>query len=184
MLPALTMKRSNFSIEQGFSPDQYETPGYVFDMILEELDPRQWTIWEPFPGSGHSTRYISSRGFSVTNGDHSDFFEHSTIPTPCKAEQKVVVVSNPPYSKKKEIMQKLKDLGVIHIALFVPVAVMARRYFAEAFPQMRNQIIFHQRACSFLHPVSHKSMGKASFPVMWVTCGLNMSRDIMHKGLN
>lgn len=182
MLPFLTKKRSDFSVQHGFTPDEYETPTYVLDMVLEELDPTKWTIWEPFPGSGHSTRYMRLKGFSVTNGDHDDFFQHSVTPAPCKIGHKVVVISNPPYSKKKEIMQKLKDLGVMHIALFLPVGVIARRYFAETFPSIGNQFIFHRRTCSFLHPESKESMGPASFPLMWVTCGLNMSKNIMHKG--
>ena len=59
--------------------DQYETPPATLDMILDKLDPGRHHIWEPFPGTGHSTRYMKSRGFDVTNGDHPDLF-HQLLP--------------------------------------------------------------------------------------------------------
>ena len=57
--------------------DLYETPAATLDMILDHLDPKRHHIWEPFVGTGHSTRYMKSRGFDVTNGDHPDFFQQS-----------------------------------------------------------------------------------------------------------
>ena len=57
--------------------DLYETPTATLDMILDQLDPARHHIWEPFPGTGHSTRYMKSRGFCVTNGNHPDFFQQS-----------------------------------------------------------------------------------------------------------
>lgn len=173
--------KSGFAAKNGFSPDDYETPQYVFDMLVEELDPSEWTVWEPFPGSGHSTRYLRSKGFQVTNGNHTNFFDHKRMPKPLQSGHKVVVITNPPYSKKKQILEKLRELQVEHIALFVPVGTMARNFFKLSFPQENNQFIFHQLACRFLHPLTHQSFGNSSFYLMWLTCGLNMKRNVMYK---
>ena len=183
MLPCQSDRKSTFSKRLGFSADDYETPTYVLDMLLEELDPDDWVLWEPFPGSGYSTKHMRSRGFEVTNGMHLDFFDHETIPIPVSSMtgRKLAVVTNPPYSQKKRFLAKLKALGVEHIALFVPVGTITNDYFRRSFPQQHNQFIFHQLACHFLHPKTHDSVGSASFEVMWVTCGLGMKNNVMYK---
>ena len=71
-------------------------------MMLTHLDPAIHYVWEPFVGSGHSTRYMKSKGFQVTNGDNEDFFQQ-TVPNP-PAGMKLVLVSNPPFSIKREIV--------------------------------------------------------------------------------
>ena len=57
--------------------DLYETPPATLDMILRYLDPTKHLIWEPFKGSGHSTRHMRSRNFTVSNGDDPDFFKQN-----------------------------------------------------------------------------------------------------------
>ena len=80
--------------------DLYETPADTLDMVLGRLDPTKHYIWEPFQGSGHSTRHVKSKGFQVTNGDNPDFFQQA-VPVP-PPDMTTVLVSNPPFSVKKE----------------------------------------------------------------------------------
>ncbi len=102
--------------------DLYETPTATLDMILDHLDPKRHLIWEPFVGTGHSTRYIKSRGFSVTNGDHQDFFQQSLPEKDPKKE--LVLVSNPPFSIKRHILRRLTELGFHKFALLLPAPVL------------------------------------------------------------
>lgn len=164
-----------------FGPDQYETPDYVFDMLLEELEPEEWTIWEPFPGSGHSTEYMNSKGFDVVNGPHADFFDNTVAPPVVKPQHKLAVVTNPPYSLREKIMKKLKALGVETIAFFVPIGTIGTKYFLNFFPQEDNQLLFHQGHVRFIHPQTRKEMGTAPFCLAWVTSGLKMKRDLITK---
>lgn len=110
--------------------DECETPEVMLDRILDHLDSNKIVIWEPFVGTGRSTRYMQSRGFQVVNGDHPDFFEMSL---PIVPEDKILMlVSNPPYSIKHlviEHLEKLDPLGQMPIALLVPINVIISRYF-------------------------------------------------------
>ena len=161
--------------------DPYETPAYVLDMLLEELNPEEWTIWQPFPNSGYSVRHMRSRGFQVTTGAVDGLFAHKEIPKPCKAGQRVAVVTKPPFSHKKEVLQKLHELNVQHMALLLPLGTVNNAYFHKTFPQNSNQLIIHQLHCRFLHQETHERLNKAPFNILWVTTGLEMRMDIMYK---
>lgn len=164
----------------GFGKDEYETPTYALDMILNELDPSEWQIWEPFRGSGFSTEHMRKCGFEVTNGAHEDFFDHTEIPYINRAK-KLAVVTNPPYSRKKDILYKLNDLKVDHLALFVPVGTISCEYFGDLFQQKKLQVIFHSGTCKFLHPTTHEPLGKAGFDLAWFSVGLDLQRDVQYK---
>lgn len=167
--------------KEGFDKDEYETPTYVLDMILEELDSEVCEIWEPFPGSGWSTTYMESKGFTVTNGVHKDFFKHACIPkTKCPLKT-MFVITNPPYSKKKQVIQKFKALGVKSIGLFIPIATLSTLYFYHDFPKDSFQLILHRKHCKYLHPRTHEPLGDAPFDCAWVTNALNLSQNIMYK---
>jgi hypothetical protein len=89
------------SSTQPTNNDFWETPTQTLDLVLQHLDQRKHFLWEPFVGSGHSTRHMKSKGFQVTNGDHPDFFKQ-TVPVPAEG-MKTVLVSNPPFSLKRPI---------------------------------------------------------------------------------
>jgi hypothetical protein len=162
--------------------DDYETPYRVLDMILDELDPQKVIIWEPFKGSGYSTEYMKSKGFFVTNGEFEDFFKHEKPPILGLEDMTLVVVTNPPYSIKKEILQKFKDLGIDKIALLVPIGTVFCNYFTKLFPQDNFQIIFHTGRVKFLDPATHQKVkGSCSFDVAWVCNGLNLKKNIQYK---
>ena len=181
---------------KNFACDEYETPPSTLDMILEELNQDEVYVWEPFRGSGNSTNYMRSKGFKVTNGDFpEDFFKHATLPTIPEDEiliydpegkvigqRKLVVVTNPPYSIKREVIQKFKELGIISLALLIPVGTIFAKYWTQTFPQDSNQMITHIGRCKFLHPISHEPIkGSASFDVCWISNNMNLSKDLQYK---
>ena len=165
-----------------FEKDCYETPYSVLDMVLEELDPQKHYIWEPFPGSGYSTKYIRSKGFKITNGPHTNFFDNVTSPQVDQGYD-LVVVSNPPFSKKKEILAKLKDLKVHKIALLLPVGTLFLSYFDRLFPCGQSfSIIIHRGRVKFINPNTHQQLANScSFDVIWVVAGLNLPKPILYK---
>ena len=146
------------------------------DMMLEHLDPAVHFVWEPFPGSGHSTRHVRSRGFQVTNGDDPDFFKQTVPDTP--AGMRLVLVSNPPFSIKREILSHLEALGVHQVALLLPAPVLFTKYFREYCASHAVQLVIHSKRCAFLDPVNGKAGGSASFDVAWICVGLELERDI------
>ena len=165
-----------------FDKDCYETPSSVLDMLLEELDPHKHYIFEPFRGTGHSTKYIASKGFKVTNGPHKDFFEN-IIPPQTDERYELVVVTNPPFSKKQQILLKLKELGINKIAMLLPAGTLFLTYFDRLFPCDQSfSIIIHRGRVKFIDPSTQRQLkGSCSFDVLWAIGGLNLRKPIMYK---
>ena len=156
--------------------DNYETPARSLDMLLGHLKADKHFIWEPFRGSGRSTIHMRGRGFQVTNGDDLDFFKQ-TLPV-APAGMKLILVSNPPFSIKKEILEHLEKLGMYDMALLLPAPVMFTKYFHSFAHRHHVQMIVHTKRCAFLDPVSGESGGPASFDVAWICVGVGLERDI------
>jgi len=149
-------------------------------MVLTHLDPSIHLLWEPFPGSGHSTRHMKSKGFQVTNGDAPDFFKQ-TVPVP-PSGMKTILVSNPPFSIKREILSHLESLGLHDVALLLPAPVPFTKYFYEFAHLHHVQLVVHSKRCAFLDPLTGKAGGSASFDIAWICVGLELLRDINFPG--
>lgn len=167
-----------------FLADEYETPYKVLDMVLEQLDPNKYFLWEPFKGTGRSTEYMRNRGFDVTNGDHDDFFQQTIPKPPIYSKKALVIVSNPPFSKKKEILEHLKKLGIQKFALLLPVGTLFTKYFAELFPKStETQLILPQGRVQFIDPLTQQAYkgSSCSFDVVWICIGLGFLSTIDYK---
>ena len=162
--------------------DLYETPTATLDMILDKLDPGRHHIWEPFPGTGHSTRYMKSRGFGVTNGDHPDFFQQN-VPVLTLEEQavkkEIILVSNPPFSIKRHILRRLSELGFYRIALLLPAPVLFTKYFQMYCMDHQFQAIIHTKRCTFLDPATGMpTIKQPPFDILWACINLDLEKDI------
>jgi hypothetical protein len=76
--------------------DDYMTPKYAWENIKEFI-PKDKTIYEPFYGDGKSGKYLEELGFKVIH-EPIDFFENDLGD---------IIISNPPFSKSKEVLQRL-----------------------------------------------------------------------------
>jgi hypothetical protein len=126
-------------------------------------------------GSGHSSRHMRSEGFQVTNGNDPDFFRQA-VPVPPPG-MKVVLVSNPPFSIKREILRHLDSLGMHDVALLLP-ALLFTKYFRQYCQSHHVQLVIHSKRCAFLDPITGKAGGSASFDVAWICVGLALEHDI------
>lgn len=83
--------------------DEYYTPGYAVYPIVKRLR-KGSTIWCPFNREGSNyVRVFKENGFKVIHThimDGQDFFE-------TKTPECDYIVSNPPYSQKKEVFERL-----------------------------------------------------------------------------
>lgn len=158
--------------------NQYETPTETLDMILDYLHPEKHCIWEPFKGTGHSTRYMESRGFTVTNGNHPDFFQQK-VP---HADNELVLISNPPFSIKRQILERLAELGVSKVALLLPAPVLFTKYFHRYCVDHKVQTIIHSKRCRFIDPTTGQPTKKsASFDIMWVCVNIELESDMVFR---
>lgn len=97
--------------------DEWMTPMVYWNMIKEYI-PTSLTLWEPFPGNGQSTKDLRSLGYKVVNGD---FF------TSVQAD---IVVTNPPYSMKKKILQRLETLKINYVLLLPAKYMFTQQWMA------------------------------------------------------
>lgn len=99
--------------------DDYMTPKYAWENIQQYI-PKDKVIWEAFYGDGQSGKYLEELGFNVIHNDN-DFFE---------SDEGDVIVSNPPFSKAKEIMKRLLLLDKPFI-LIMPSSKINTSYFRD-----------------------------------------------------
>lgn len=157
--------------------DLWETPGDTLDMVLRRLDPRVHLLWEPFVGSGASTAHMRKRGFEVANGAPADFFDQTAAP-PAPPGKTTVLVSNPPFSQKKQILQHLMRMDT-PFALLMPAGTLFTQYFRTCCEARKVQIIVHTKRCRFLDPVTHEQCsGRPSFDIIWCCVDLGLDADL------
>jgi hypothetical protein len=95
------------------------TPKYAWENI-QHLIPKDKVLWEAFYGDGKSGEYLKELGFKVIH-EPIDFFENNVGD---------IIVSNPPFSKSKEVMKRLLELDKPFIVIF-PIAKICTSYLRE-----------------------------------------------------
>ena len=142
--------------------DEYETPYSAWESINEYL-PKDKVIWEAFMSSGLSGEHLRSLGCNVIH-QKEDFFE---------TNHGDVIVTNPPFSKKKQVLHRLKQLNKPFI-LLLPASVLGTKMMSELFPDI--QIIIPKGRISYIINGSQsKSVWFASFFYCWK---MNLPKDI------
>tara|TARA_R110002020_G_scaffold75872_2_gene192808 strand:+ start:9934 stop:10434 length:501 start_codon:yes stop_codon:yes gene_type:complete len=157
-----------------YNPESYNdfmTPDYVWDW-LEPYIPRDKVIWEPFYGDGTSGDYLKSKGYDIIH-ENEDFFEHN------KGE---MVLSNPPFSTKKQIIERLIQLDKPFI-LLLPVSTICYNY--AKIMKDKIQIIVPKRRIKFkrfdkdtqkIHPEWEKHT--PAFDCLFYCYKMNFPKDI------
>ena len=79
--------------------DNYATDKLGWEIIKDYI-PKDKIIWSPFYCDGKQKEYFEEMGFDIIHEDE-DFFENN------KGE---IIIDNPPFSKKKEICERLKEI--------------------------------------------------------------------------
>ena len=143
--------------------DDYMTPKSVWESILQYI-PKDKVIWEAFYGDGKSGEYLRELGLEVIHED-IDFFTEN---------RGDVVVSNPPFSKKMEILRRLKELNKPFM-LLLPASTLGTKTLQKLFPDI--QLIIPDGRISFIKNGSNTNgVWFASFIYCW---GINLPRDLI-----
>jgi len=164
---------ANFNTHKFSKHDDYMTPAYAWHNIKKYI-PKNKVIWEAFYGDGSSGTILKNMGFNTIHKE-IDFFQHN------KGD---VVVSNPPFTKIPQILERLKSLNKPFI-MIMPVSKMNTQYFRKLFVNTDDpiQIIIPQKRIQFLKMVDgrvDKNAKKAcSFDCYYYCWKMNFSRDII-----
>lgn len=119
--------------------DDYMTPKSAWENI-QHFIPKDKVIWEAFHGDGKSGDYLKELGFNVIHKE-VDFFDN---------DMGDIIVSNPPYSQSKAVMQRMKLLDKPFI-LIMPSSKINTSYMRENFKGDKNlQIIIPRKRIHFI----------------------------------
>jgi hypothetical protein len=139
-----------------YDKDNYETPDSALDLILEKID-KSLVIWEPFYCTGRSGEYMRSKGYTVIH-ENKDFFTY-------EPDSYDIIVTNPPYSKRAPIFERLKYLNK-PFSVLVPISTICNQYFTCHEFGMPSFIIPKKRV-QFLNNGALRK--KVSFDAVWVS---------------
>jgi len=153
--------------------DDYMTPKYAWENIKQYI-PKDKVIWEAFMGDGKSGEYLQDMGFNVIH-DYDDFFISN------KGD---VIVSNPPFSKSKEILNRLKVLDKPFI-LILPINKINTSYIRENFKNTDSplQIIIPRKRIHFIKQINGEKVDgwkpACNFDCFYYCYKIDLPRDII-----
>ena len=150
--------------------DDYMTPKYAWENI-QHLIPKDKVIWEAFYGDGESGNYLTELGYEVIH-EPVDFFEN---------DMGDIIVSNPPFSKTKDVMRRLKELDKPFV-LILPSSKLSCSYIRENYKETELQIVIPRKRIQFIKrvngeiPKDYKS--KCNFDCFYYCYKMNFNKDI------
>lgn len=130
--------------------DEYYTPAYAIKPILKYLKPNS-SIWCPFDtNQSHFVQEFDKEGHSVmaTHLNYGqDFFKlksNSMLP-----EIFDYIISNPPYSKKSEVLEQLFELGIPFAMLLGVVGLFESQKRFDMFKNNDFEIMYLNRRVAY-----------------------------------
>jgi hypothetical protein len=148
------------------------TPKYAWENIKDYIPKKK--IWEAFYGDGASGKYLKELGFDVIH-EPIDFFANNLGE---------VVVSNPPFSKSKEVLSRLKDLNKPFIVIF-PSSKINTQYVRNLFKDTvdKLQIIIPRKRIHFDKQIDGKTpenwKNSCNFDTFYYCWKIDLPRDII-----
>jgi len=156
------------SFVQDKDSDNYITNKYEWERIKDYI-PTDKIIWSPFYCDGKQKEYFKELGYDIIHED-KDFFSY----TP----EYDLLIDNPPFSKKNEILNKLNDLDKPFI-LISPSMMLSYKYFQTNFKDKNIQLIIPYKRMNFKHLNSNKKNYSPPFASFYYCYKMNLPKDII-----
>ena len=151
--------------------DDYMTPKYAWDNI-KHLIPKDKVIWEAFYGDGKSGSYLRELGFNVIH-EPVDFFENNLGE---------IIITNPPFSKSKEVMKRLKEIDKPFI-IILPSSKIITSYFRDNFMNCGLQLIIPRKRIHFEKQIDGKTIdnykSSCNFDCFYYCYKIGLENDIV-----
>ena len=160
---------ANFHTETFSKNDDYMTPKNAWENI-SHIIPKDKVIWEAFYGNGTSGEYLREMGHSVIH-ENIDFFE---------SDEGEIIVSNPPYTKKKQVLQRFKELNKPFI-IICPISMINTNYYRDIFGDS-CQLIIPRKRIQFIKMNADGKLeneGRCNFDCAYFCHKINLPRDIV-----
>jgi hypothetical protein len=153
--------------------DEYYTRKSAWEDI-QEFIPRDQKIWEAFmlDGNSPSADHFTDLGFNV-EWSKEDFFLQAK-------REGTTVVSNCPFSLKKEVFHHLKTINQPFI-LLAPSSCLHTKYFLETFKDEKIQLIIPSTKRHFDKYVDGKRIEQndnCSFYTLYISWQIDLDQDV------
>ncbi len=156
------------SFVQDKDSDNYITNKYDWERIKDYI-PTDKIIWSPFYCDGKQKEYFKELGYDIIHED-KDFFSY----TP----EYDLLIDNPPFSKKNEILNKLNDLDKPFI-IICPSMMLSYKYFQTNFKDKNIQLIIPYKRMNFKHLNCNKKNYSPPFASFYYCYKMNLPKDII-----
>ena len=145
--------------------DNYNTDKVHWEKILKYI-PTDKKIWCPFYCDGRQKTYFADMGFDIIHEDE-DFFEN---------DKGDVIIDNPPFSKLRPILERIKKLDKPFI-LIMPTDKINAIWFQKLFKDGLQLIIPTKKImCSHLDP---EIKFKFNWGLYYYCYNMNLPRDLI-----
>jgi len=159
---------ATFNNKDFMKHDDYMTPKYAWENINQFI-PDDKVIWEAFYGDGKSGSHLEEMGYNVIH-QQIDFF---------KENKGDIIVSNPPFSKSKEVMNRLYELDKPFI-IILPSSKINTQYFRQWANKL--QIIIPKKRIHFEKKVNGETpkgwKNACNFDCFYYCYKMNLDKDI------
>ena len=165
------MSHINFHNLSKTKNDSWVTPTSAW-IEISPFIPTDKTIWEPFWCDGKSGEDLKSLGFEVIHKPNEDFFKTDY--------KESIIVTNPPFSKIKQILKRLVFEFDRPFILIIPISKLGMKYFQDTFRGKQVQIIIPKRRIHFegIATTSTKK-SKCYFDCCYLCYRLHLERDLI-----
>lgn len=159
---------------------EYYTPYYAVQPLLKYI-PKDWTVWCPFDAEWSAFyNTFKDNGYNVMRShidEGQDFFEY-------EPENYDVIVSNPPYNVKDDILKRLYELNKPY-AMLLPISCLQS---GKRFEYLEGgvQLLSFDKRISF-HTLEEMNVVKANKSTPFATayfCKDILPRDLILERLN
>jgi len=146
--------------------DNYITNKEDWEKIKQYI-PKDKQIWSPFYCDGKQKEYFQDMGFDIIHEDE-DFFQNN------KGD---IIIDNQHFSKKKEILKRLKDLDKPFI-LIAPSVLLGYKYFQDYFKDNLQIIVTYNRI-KFKHLNSDNKNYTPPYASFFYCYKMNLEKDLI-----
>jgi hypothetical protein len=147
--------------------DNYITNFEDWERIIKFI-PKKCKIWSPFYCDGIQKEYFKKLGFNIIHKD-KDFFSYE----PKKYD---IIIDNIPFSKKKEILKRLKEFEKPFM-LILPSVMLSYKYFQDDFGD-DIQVIIPKSRTKFKHLNSSNKNYTPPFASFYFCYKMNLEKDL------
>jgi len=153
--------------------DDFQTPPIALKPLLPFLR-KEWVIWECAAGKGNLVNELRKNDFKVVESDIKIGYHYDFINSDLQFQYDCII-TNPPFSKKNEFIERCYQLGK-PFALILPLAALETQRRQKQWKKELQLIVLDKR----LHfETPNNKASHCWFASAWFTYGLSLPKDII-----